>query len=256
MRWLVSQLAPQAALSYISRIDEKGPCRAFPYQSTQASRMPIEVTQTQFWTCGGHLDLLVSLFVPNRFVSIPFCSMAGRGVVLSHISLACNVWIWCVQLPGASRLLCCATSWLGSTHLLIVFASLKRPWVVFGVVPPRLVPRSAASRRRPVGISWRLYWGREALRKLTSCPQAAVDTVFHQLTLEPARVHVSSSPPQPSFKKPDPIDPCTPYPAQCPVLVMVLSWGVPTRWLRQPVLAWGFLFGAASKPHHSKYKSR
>jgi hypothetical protein len=90
---LSSQSAPQAGLDCITTIDEKGPCRAFPYQSTQAPKMPVEATQTQFWTCGGHLDLLASLFVPDRGGVSLFPTMPGRGDVSSCIWGTRLVWI-------------------------------------------------------------------------------------------------------------------------------------------------------------------
>src|SRR5579864_5131707 len=56
------EMAPQAALSCIATMNEKGPCRTFPYQSTQASRMPIKAQISQFWTTGCQNDRLPPVF--------------------------------------------------------------------------------------------------------------------------------------------------------------------------------------------------
>lgn len=97
MRHLSFRLALQATLSCASTINEKGPCRAFPYQSTQDSRMPIDGSRTQIWTCGGHLDPFTRLFALVCPGFSLFCNRLARGDVSGH--LPCGSLIGVDSLP-------------------------------------------------------------------------------------------------------------------------------------------------------------
>src|SRR5579859_2062653 len=98
MSLIAAQPALQAGLACASKINEKGPCCAFPYGSTQGVRSPIEAPNSQILTCGCQFDRYTSVF---RGVWLSVSCLASLVFVVQSAGQGLEVWqpvvVW---VPG------------------------------------------------------------------------------------------------------------------------------------------------------------
>ena|SRR5437763_2179256 len=89
----------QAHLDCITRMDEKGPCSTFPYQSTQASRMPGIAPNLQTWMSASPNDGMIgqnwpfptNLYCTSLSTCLLLLVVQGVGPGVDPWSVPCRV---------------------------------------------------------------------------------------------------------------------------------------------------------------------